>query len=101
MLSKTVVNEIELVEVESRPLKKILSETDVSLVEHVPVSLTALVGTLTINLGHLFALKEGEVLALNESLDEPVSLLLNGKIIARGDLVAVDDNFGFKITEIV
>ncbi len=98
MLNKTMVNEIELVEAESSPTKAIMDITDIRLVEHVPVALTAMVGTLTINVGHLFALKQGEVIALNESLDEPISLMLNGKVIARGDLVAVDDNFGIKIT---
>lgn len=99
MLNKPVVNEIELEESASQPTIPIMERADISLVEHLPVTLMALVGTLSINLGHMFSMKQGEVLTLNESIDEPVSLMLNGKIIARGSLVAVDDNFGIKITE--
>ena len=39
--------------------------------------------------------------ALNESLDAPVTLLLNGKPIARGALLAVDENLGIRITELL
>lgn len=101
MLNKTIVSEIELVESENNPTKAIIENADIRLVEHVPVALTAMVGTLSINVGHLFALKQGEVVTLNESLDEPISLMLNGKVIARGDLVAVEDNFAIKITALV
>ena len=49
---------------------------------------------------HLFALREGEVLTMNEDLNAPVTLLLNGKAVARGELVAVDECFGIRITEL-
>lgn len=73
---------------------------DLSLVGHLPVSLSAVVGTVSMTIDHLFALREGEVLTMNEDLDAPVTLLLNGKAVARGELVAVDECFGIRITEL-
>lgn len=100
MLNKPVISEIELEEASGQPTNGILGKADISLVEHVPVTLSVMVGTLSIKLGHMFSLKCGEILMLNESIDEPISLLLNGKAIAKGNLVVVDDNFGIKVTEL-
>ncbi|HUR39732.1 MAG TPA: FliM/FliN family flagellar motor switch protein [Verrucomicrobiae bacterium] len=85
---------------DSAPEGAALVAKDISLVGHVPVTLTALVGSVSITVERLFALRKGEVLEMNESVDEPVTLLLNGKAIARGELVAVDDKLGIRITEL-
>jgi flagellar motor switch protein FliN/FliY len=100
MLNKPVISEIELEEIGSQPTKNILENADISLVEHVPVKLSVLVGTLSIKLGKMFSLKSGETLTLNESIDDPVSLMLDGKVVAKGRLVVVDDNFGIEVTEL-
>lgn len=73
---------------------------DIDLVGHVEVSLSAHVGTVTLPLSRLFALKSGDVVAMNELLDEPLTLMLNGRAIATAELVAVDDHFGVRIVEI-
>jgi flagellar motor switch protein FliN/FliY len=51
--------------------------------------------------GELFALKRDSVLTLDAALDAPVELRLGGKLVALGQLVAVEDRFGLRITEIV
>jgi len=100
-MNRTAVNPIDLREApESAPEGLHLVSKDMSLVGHVSVTLSALVGTVTLSIEQLFALKKGEVLPMNESFDTPVTLLLNGKAVARGELVAVEDNFGIRITEL-
>jgi len=100
-MSKTPVSSIELPTApEDSPVGAALVSKDMSLVGHVPVSLTALIGSVSLSIEQLFALKKGEVLSMNESLDAPVTLLLNDKPVARGELVAVEDNFGIRITEL-
>ncbi len=74
---------------------------DIGLVSHVTVELTAEIGTANISISRLFSLKAGEVITLQQAVNEPVLLRLDGKAVARGELVAVDDNFGIKITEIL
>lgn len=78
-----------------------LVQRELSLVGHVTVTLNAEIGTAELTIDQLFALKAGEVVKLLQQVNEPVTLRLNGKAIARGELVAVDDNFGVQITEIL
>lgn len=73
---------------------------DMSLVGHVEVSLTAQVGTISMPIERLFGLKHGDVVSMNELLDAPLMLMLNGRPVARGELLAVDDHFGVRILEL-
>lgn len=77
-----------------------MSSTDISLIGHVQVSLAAQVGTVTMSIDRLFGLKEGEVVSMNELLEAPMTLMLNGRAVARGELLAVDDHFGVRILEL-
>jgi flagellar motor switch protein FliN/FliY len=70
------------------------------LVNHVKVQLMVAVGSAEIEIGRLFALGTGETLVLDREVDAPVDVRLNGKLIARGELVAAGDHFGVRITEI-
>lgn len=100
-MNKTSLHPIDLVEAPiPQPIGPALVAKDMSLVGHVPVALTALIGNVSLTVDQLFALKKGEVLAMNESIDAPITLELNGKPVARGELVAVDDHFGVRITEL-
>lgn len=73
---------------------------DLAILGHVPVHLEVVLGRATTTVEELFALKSGGSLKLDTELDAPVALQLNGKTIAKGHLVALDDHFGFKIVEI-
>lgn len=73
---------------------------DLSMVGHVQVELAVQVGTIALSLEKLLALREGEVLSMQEALDAPVTLLLNGKPVARGELMAVEDQLGVRILEL-
>lgn len=73
---------------------------DLAMLGHVSVHLEVVLGKATATVEELFALKSGSSLKLDTELDAPVALQLNGKTIARGHLVALDDHFGFKIVEI-
>ena len=70
------------------------------LVEHVEVKLTIGLGSAELPIGELFQLGSGRVIELDRDVDAPVDVLLNGRVIARGHLVAVGDRFGVQIAEI-
>ena len=57
-------------------------------------------GQTEMQLGELLKLTPGSILELNRAADAPVELLVNGKQIAKGEVVVVDGNFAFRITEI-
>jgi flagellar motor switch protein FliN/FliY len=59
------------------------------------------VGSCELTVRELFELQANSVVPLDKATKEPVDVLLDNKVIARGHLVAVDDSFGVRITEIV
>jgi flagellar motor switch protein FliN len=58
------------------------------------------VGEVELSVGELLAAKEHQVLVLDRAIDQPVDMLLEGKVVARGQLVAVDGSFAVRITEL-
>jgi flagellar motor switch protein FliN/FliY len=94
---------IELDEAQTVPNEKspTLIKRDMGLIKHVRVELVVEIGTAELTVDELFALKAGDVVKLLEQVNEPASLCLDGKTVARGNLVAVDDNFGLQLTEIL
>jgi flagellar motor switch protein FliN len=67
---------------------------------HVKTTLSVRVGTAEITVGQLLSAKEEQVLRLDQTMDQPVEILLEGQVVARGTLVAVEDHFGVRITEL-
>ena len=64
------------------------------------VELQVRLGSASMTLGELLAARQNEVLRLDRAVGEPVDLLLEGRTVARGELVAVDDHFAVRITEL-
>lgn len=100
-MKKTVDNiELEtLVQKETSGVS--LCPRDLSLFGHVNVEVTAKIGHAEISIEKLLAFKSGDVLTLVEKVDAPLTLYINDKPVAVGNLVAVEDNFGVQITEIL
>ncbi len=69
------------------------------LVSDLKVSVTALLGGTEISISKLFNLKEGDLLELDNPVNQPVELQLNGKPVAYGEIVVVGDQFGLRITQ--
>lgn len=73
---------------------------DLNPLHQVKTSLQVSVGKLAISIGELMAMKEHQVLRLDQKIDDAVELLIEGKPVARGQLVAVDGHFAVRITEL-
>ncbi len=73
---------------------------NLDVISNVKVKLSVRVGDAIVSVHDLMHMKEDHVLTLSQLLDAPVDVLLDGSTIARGHLVAVDDNFGVRITEL-
>ncbi|MET4682552.1 FliM/FliN family flagellar motor switch protein [Brevundimonas faecalis] len=71
-----------------------------ALFKGVSVDVEASLGSVALTVEHVLGMKNGEVLTLDKRLNEQVELTLNGQVIARGELVAVDDHFGVRLTEV-
>jgi flagellar motor switch protein FliN/FliY len=100
-MSSTVVSRVELPILTGVGAEKgrALGER-LDLVEQVSVKLTVTLGEAEISIGKLFALSANDVVTLDRDADAPVDIRLNGRVIARGALVAAGDKFGVRITEV-
>ena len=67
----------------------------------VPVELAVEIGRTRMTIRETLALGPGSIVTLNRLAGEPVDLLVNGKPIARGEVVVIDEEFGLRITEVV
>jgi flagellar motor switch protein FliN/FliY len=66
----------------------------------VRADLTVVAGHACAKVGDLLSLQEGTVMALDTALNAPFDVMLGAQIVARGELVAVGDRFGVRITEV-
>ncbi|MDA1276090.1 MAG: flagellar motor switch protein FliN [Verrucomicrobia bacterium] len=67
----------------------------------VPIKLTVELGGCQISMRDLLQLSVGSVVQLDKSANASVDLFVNQKLVARGEVVVVEENFGIKITEIL
>jgi flagellar motor switch protein FliN len=74
---------------------------DLELLMHIPLRLTAELGSATMSVGQLLELGNGSVLELDRPADAPVDVLVNSRPVAHGEIVAVDHNFGVRITGLI
>lgn len=91
--------ELELLE-SSEPHGKNLLDSQLRLIKNARVSVSAVVGDVEVTVNELYNLKTDSIVRLNQRIDEPISLMLDGRLIATGTLVAADDYFGVQITQI-
>ena len=74
---------------------------DLRRLHDVPVELAVEIGRTRMTIGQTLELRPGSVVSLNRLAGEPVDLLINGKPIARGEVVVIDEQFGVRITDVV
>lgn len=74
---------------------------DLERLRDVPVELAVEIGRTRMTIGETLGLGPGSIVSLNRLAGEPVDLLVNGRPIARGEVVVVDEEFGLRVTEIV
>ena len=74
---------------------------DIDLVLDIPVQLTVELGRTRIPIKHILQLAQGSVIELDALAGEPMDVLINGFLIAQGEVVVVNDKFGIRLTDIV
>lgn len=77
------------------------SLANIDLIVDIPVRVTVELGRTRKTIGEVLSLGPGSVVELNKMAGEPVDVLVNGKLIARGEVVVIDESFGIRITEVV
>jgi len=78
-----------------------MNSEKIDIVMDVKVNMTVQLGTAELPMREVVELSPGAIIQLKQQAKDPVGLLVNGKLIAHGEVVVVEDKFGLKITEIL
>ncbi len=78
-----------------------MDTTTLDLVLDVKVKVTVQLGSCLLPMHEVLALAPGAVIQLEHRANEPVGLYVNDKLVAYGEVVVVEENFGLKITELI
>ena len=92
-------DEIEFTNLEHAPTAP--READLARVANVPVELAVEIGRTRMTIADTLGLGPGSIVTLERLAGDPVDLLVNGKPIARGEVVVIDEEFGLRITEVM
>ena len=82
-------------------VSKVKDRANLDVLMHVPLTITAELGTAKMSVSEVLKLGSGSIIELDRLAGGPVDLLVNNKLIARGEVVAVDENFGVRVTELI
>jgi len=86
----------------SKPRDRIMSEDEaLDVLGDVPIDISIELGRVKLSIGELIELRSGAVLALDRLVGEPVDILANGTLIARGEVVVLNDYYSVRVAEIV
>lgn len=75
--------------------------TDINMVLDIPVQLSVELGRTKVPIKHILQLGQGSVVELDALAGEPMDVLVNGYLIAQGEVVVVNDKFGIRLTDVV
>ena len=78
-----------------------MGNSRIDMLADIPVRVTVELGKTRKNISEILALTTGSVIELDKMAGEPVDILVNGKPIARGEVVVIDENFGVRITDVL
>ena len=85
----------------SRPSGQLAPGNDLNMILDIPVQLTVELGRTRIPIKHILQLAQGSVVELEALAGEPMDVLVNGYLIAQGEVVVVNEKFGIRLTDIV
>jgi flagellar motor switch protein FliN len=76
-------------------------ETNLNLLLDIPLRVTVELGRTQKQIKDILELSQGSIIELDKLAGEPVDILVNNKLIAKGEVVVIDENFGVRVTDIV
>ncbi|MFW6273576.1 MAG: flagellar motor switch phosphatase FliY [Halanaerobium sp.] len=74
---------------------------NMQLIKDVPLEVTVRLGKSVMKIRDILDLGDGSIIELDKLAGEPVDLLVNGKLVAKGEVVVIDENFGFRVKDII
>ncbi len=78
-----------------------VNDANIGLILDVPLQVTVELGRTKKSIKEILELSNGSIVELDKLAGEPVDIHVNGKLLAKGEVVVIDENFGVRITDIV
>ena len=100
-IEATAVDYVPFETTVSGPAQPVADAAALDRLRDVPVELAVEIGRTRMTIGETLALGPGSIITLNRLAGDPVDLLVNGKPIARGEVVVIDEEFGLRVTEVL
>ena len=98
-------NRLPMEEFGNSPIKSnepvTLDGPNLDVILDIPVSISMEVGSTDINIRNLLQLNQGSVIELDRLAGEPLDVLVNGTLIAHGEVVVVNEKFGIRLTDVI
>lgn len=88
-------------QLQSEVLKSTSGSPDLDVILDIPVSISMEVGRTSITIRNLLQLNQGSVIELDRLAGEPLDVLVNGTLIAHGEVVVVNEKFGIRMTDVI
>jgi flagellar motor switch protein FliN len=82
-------------------MANLMDDKSLDIVLDVKVKVTVQLGSVLLPMREVLELSPGSIVQLTQHASDPVGLFVNDKLVAYGEVVVVEDNFGIKITELV
>ena len=78
-----------------------VTEADLDPVLDVPITLTAILGRTQLPISDVLRLNAGSIVELDRAIGEPIDIFINSQLVARGEVVLIEDQLGITISELV
>lgn len=92
---------VELDEFKNESAGGVVNNPDLDVILDIPVSISMEVGSTAITIRNLLQLNQGSVIELDRLAGEPLDVLVNGTLIAHGEVVVVNEKFGIRMTDVI
>ena len=79
----------------------IAGNENINLIMDVPLQVTVELGRTTKSIAEILDFSPGTIIELEKLAGEPVDVLVNGKFVAKGEVVVIEESFGIRVTEII
>jgi flagellar motor switch protein FliN/FliY len=93
------VQPVQFESLNSQPM--IADETNLSLLLDIPLKVTVELGRTKKLIKEILEFSQGTIIELDKLAGEPVDIMVNNKLIAKGEVVVIDENFGVRVTDII
>lgn len=95
------IESIGLEEFDSQPDAGKTDNPELEIILDIPVTISMEVGSTSITIRNLLQLNQGSVIELDRLAGEPLNVLVNGTLIAHGEVVVINEKFGIRMTDVI